>query len=228
MDDKVILLWSVIASASHHQCLTLLWPWSSVSSHTLNAGCLVPIGGFQLLLACFACLVRWCPPGSYVCVVVVMVDFISGGSHIYVNVRLPSRSRGSSTLWSICDTVVIIVFVQTCHNTYCEVLFSSSLLVAQTLKYSAHRFKLIQKERIQNRESALFIVLRLFSSNFVRQPASATICCLLFLTLFLFPISPPPVSVILFSGADSEESAVEQDVRGEKKPLCSNICLSLR
>lgn len=119
--------------ASHHQCLTLLWPWSSVSSHTLNAGCLVPIGGFQLLLACFACLVRWCPPGSYVCVVVVMVDFVSGGSHIYVNVRLPSRSRGSSTLWSICDTVDIIVFVQTCHNTYCEVLFSSSLLVAQTL-----------------------------------------------------------------------------------------------
>lgn len=117
-------------------------------------------------------------------------------------------------------TLVIIVFVQTCHNTYCEVLFSSSLLVAQTLKYSAHRFKLIQKERIQNRESALFIVLRLFSSNFVRQPASATICCLLFLTLFLFPISPPPVSVILFSGADSEESAVEQDVRG-KKSLCA-------
>ena len=40
----------------HHQCSTWIWPWSSVSSHTLNAGCLAPIGGCQTLYACFACL----------------------------------------------------------------------------------------------------------------------------------------------------------------------------
>lgn len=53
--EKSSSLFSVTAGTSHHQCLTLLWPWSSVSSHTLNAGCLAPIGGSQM--ACFACSV---------------------------------------------------------------------------------------------------------------------------------------------------------------------------
>lgn len=40
LHEKAIFPLSVTARSSHHQCLTYLWPWSSVSSHTLNAGCL--------------------------------------------------------------------------------------------------------------------------------------------------------------------------------------------
>lgn len=120
--EKVINLLSVTASPSHHQCLTWLWPWSSVSSHTLNAGCLTPIGGSQLLLACFACLVlAW------------FSSFVwwwwwglsPEAPVIYVYVSLASLNRGSSALFSMCDTVVILMFVQDYHSTYCAVLFSS-------------------------------------------------------------------------------------------------------
>lgn len=132
MDDKVILLLSVIASiASSMLDITL----ALIFSHLPHPECWMPRSHWRLSIAFgLLCLLGSLMPAWFLCVcVVVMVDFVSGGSHIYVNVRLPSRSRGSSTLWSICDTVDIIVFVQTCHNTYCEVLFSSSLLVAQTL-----------------------------------------------------------------------------------------------
>lgn len=66
-DGKIFLLSFVSAGTLHHQCSTLLWPWSSVSSHTLNAGCLAPIGGYRLLFACFACL------GLSACLVLVFV-----------------------------------------------------------------------------------------------------------------------------------------------------------
>lgn len=102
---EVILLFSVTAGTSHHQCLTLLWPWSSVSSHTLNAGCLAPIGGSQMLLACFACLVLGACP--------VFVWCWSSEAPLYLNViviGLPQQRL--HTLWSVCDYLVCATIPQ--------------------------------------------------------------------------------------------------------------------
>lgn len=89
-----------------------------------------PIGGSQLLLACFACLGL----GARLVLVSVWLWSLSPDALvIYVCVSLASCSRGSSAPWSMCDTVVILLFVQDYHSSYCAVLFSLPPFVAQTL-----------------------------------------------------------------------------------------------
>ena len=134
LHEKAIFLLSVTACPSHHQCLTWLWPWSSVSSHTLNAGCLAPSRGSQLLLACFACLVSWCSP---------WFSCLCGGGGGGVGVCL----QKSCCYWCIC----VIGLSQQRFQWLCDTVVISPQYLLCSLPswlkpywYSAHRYMLIQ------------------------------------------------------------------------------------
>lgn len=100
--------------------------------------CLAPIGGSQLLLACFACLVV----GSFL--VLVFVWWWSLSPQVVFFVWFASRSRGSSELSSMCDTVVILYCTKLLG--YCAVL--SSFPRGSNLIYSAHRSRLSRAGKV--------------------------------------------------------------------------------
>lgn len=121
-----------------------------------------PSGGSQLLLACFACLVSWCSPGSRVCVV---VECVSGSScYLCICVIGLSQQRFQCT----------VEYVWHCghFNTVCIVQCCS--LPPSWLKpywYSAHRYILIQMWCVQNREGRLLLFP---SSLFCSFPPTST------------------------------------------------------
>lgn len=126
------------------------WPWSSVTSHTLNAGCLAPIGGSRLLLACVARLVSLCSPGSPVC----------GGRCCphrlccHVCVIDPSEKRVALMHCEVCVWLslycahsIYLIWMQYClYWLYSTVPF---LLWLKPDYLSAHRLSLLQVEWVK-------------------------------------------------------------------------------
>lgn len=187
--------------------------------------CWMPRSHWRLSIAFgLLCLLgSWCSPGSRVCVV---VEFVSRGfCYVIICVIGLSQQRLQCT----------VKYVWHCgHFTVCtwlpQFLLCSTVLLPSWLKpywYSAHRFILIQLWCVQNREGRLLIFLYSLFFSF----SSLTLNIYYFFHFsfsfyFPFPALLPSVSVTLFSGADSRESAVERAIR--KKPLFDNVCLSLR
>lgn len=140
-------------------------------------------------------------------------------------VSLASHSRGSGAPWSVCDTVVIWLFVQDYHSTSCAVLFSSPPGSNLTDIFSTQNLFFTQMWRVQNREGRVFSVP--FFPPFFFFTLALSIC---YVAVFSFSHSllfPNPTS-IGFSGVDSRESAVERGSgKKKKKPLFDNVCLSL-
>lgn len=200
-----------------HQCLTLLWPWSSVSSHTLNAGCLAPIGGYWIAFGLLCLLGSRCSPGSC-CLCGGGGVCPSRGSRYYVCVWLASRSGGSSALWSLCDTVVILLFLQEYHSAYCAVLFSSPH--GSNLTDTQHT-DLIKRRFVRYREAraSSFSPLFLFSM--------ALGICYHVLSSLSHLVSLSQSYSHQFKSFRSKESAEERGIK-KKKPFFNNVCLSLR
>lgn len=108
LDHRIINAWHI----SGPDLQSAPTPWMLDAS--------APIGGSQLLLACFACLVL---SARLVLVSVWWWSSSPDALVIYVYVYLASRSRGSSALWIMCETVVILLSAQDYHSSYRAVLF---------------------------------------------------------------------------------------------------------
>lgn len=208
--EKVIFLFYVNASPSH-QRLTWLWPWSSVSSHTLNAGCLALCSGSALLLlACSACSLL----DARLALVFVWWRSLSPKALVMCNWPLTAEDPVHC---EVCEALWLFH-----HSNYCPVLFfsprGSNLTDIQHTDVYKSRCGLSRTGRVG------FFLLLSVPLILCYGTQHLLLCRLLFLTLFLFLYLT--LSLTLFSGADSSESAVERGIG--KKLLFDNVCLSVR
>ena len=123
---------------------------------------------------------------------------------------MASRSRGSSALWSMCETVVILLSAQDYHSPYCAVLFPPlPPPVAQTL--------LVFSTQTEFNPNVVCLQNREFRPLLSLPPL--LLCCLVFLTLFLFSdLNCRRFQSLSPSKADPRESALG---RGGGGSLCS-------
>lgn len=174
----------------------------------------LPLEALNCFWLAFYLLGSWCSPGSRVCVV---VEFVSRCScYFCLNVIGLWQQRFQCTV-NMSDTVVIALFAQDYHSSYCT--FSSPSWL-KPYWYSAHRLILIQMWCLQTREGRPLLFLCPFFSLCSLALNCYSLAVLSLSLCFSFPILLPSVSVSVFSGADSGEAATEQGIR-RKKILCS-------